>query len=549
LSSERQVIQVAKARKTRVSPPWAIAFAVTLVAVGLLLPLVSPVITPPKYDEFIITFDAQRLLNGQLPHRDYFSFVPPVTSYVLAAAYWPFGGGSLTVARYTSLLVVLLGWLALAAAFARAGWRTWEALLLSALYPLCFYPFWPVASHHWMAFLVCAAFLWIVTDPRWGASWTGSIATGALAGVALGTIQTEGAYLTLAAGVLLIVGQRGAAPRERLRAWLGVALGGTAAVGAIYGPLALAGAWPRMVDDLLLWPARNYNKPGNDNARVLLEDLPVRFGQLWTDGLPLVAPVRFAVSAAGTVMHALLLSAAVAVLLSALFVALRAAKERAWRDPVQAVASAVTVAACYLYLKGRPDWLHMLYPLALLGALWLIAAGRAWRGRMPKARRAVAALGAILALSGALYFSRRAMVHSSAWLELNDVDRPVREYVVNRFLRDPKVLPPGGCVAAFPEGGEVYLYGPKPAVGFTLLFPLQAGLNDLADHTRAARDLARNRPRWIIFRPDVEQGFLDPASPVGVIVARDYTRRGELGAAVLYERIPGNTGASGDVTP
>ena len=33
------------------------------------------------------------------------------------------------------------------------------------------------------------------------------------------------------------------------------------------------------------------------------------------------------------------------------------------------------------------------------------------------------------------------------------------------------------------------------AVGFTLLFPLQAGLNVMADHARAARDLERNRPR------------------------------------------------------
>ncbi len=525
-----------RSQKQQSLSTWLRALAATLLTAVLLLPLVSPVITPPKYDEFIIAFDAQRLLNGQVPHRDYFSFVPPVTSYLLAAAYWPLGGGSLTAARYTSLVVVLLGWLVLAAAFTRASWGPWEALLLGAIYPACLYPFWPVASHHWTALTVCAVFLWLVSSDAWRSSPGGVLLLGALVGLSLGTIQTEGVYLAVAAAVLLLAGGGKPSLGQRVRPWLVAAAGGAAALLLIYGPLALAGAWPKMVDDLLLWPARNYNKPGNDNARVLLEDVPLRFRALWSEGLPLPAPVGYGVSLAGTLLHALLLVGALAVLLATLFVLVRAAKERRWRDPVQAAACVVTLAAGVLYLRGRPDWLHLLYQLAITGAFWIVAAGRASREGAPRGRRRLVILAGLLVFAGAVYFSRRAMVHPAAWRELTDVDRPVREYVVNRFLRDPKVLAPGGCVAAFPEGGEVYLYGPRPAVGFTLLFPLQAGLNDLADHARAARDLARNRPRWLLFRPDVERGFLDPASPVGALIARDYVRRGEMGATVLYER-------------
>ena len=61
----------------------------SLPAVGValfLLPLVSSSIVYPKWDEFIVSFDAQRILNGQIPYRDFFNFIPPGIFYFLAGA-------------------------------------------------------------------------------------------------------------------------------------------------------------------------------------------------------------------------------------------------------------------------------------------------------------------------------------------------------------------------------------------------------------------------------------------------------------------------------
>jgi hypothetical protein len=109
-----------------------------------LVPLISPAVVQPKWDEFIYAFDSQRILNGQVPYRDFFNFIPPAVYYVLAAIALPFGRVTLTIARYASLAVVLVNWILLRKALEWAGWSRIHALLLSLVYPICIYPFWPV---------------------------------------------------------------------------------------------------------------------------------------------------------------------------------------------------------------------------------------------------------------------------------------------------------------------------------------------------------------------------------------------------------------------
>ena len=86
---------------------WAVPAACVAL---FLLPLVSSSIVYPKWDEFIVSFDAQRLLNGQVPYRDFFNFIPPGIFYFLAAAGSIFGRVTLTVSRYASLLLILGNW-------------------------------------------------------------------------------------------------------------------------------------------------------------------------------------------------------------------------------------------------------------------------------------------------------------------------------------------------------------------------------------------------------------------------------------------------------
>jgi hypothetical protein len=122
---------------------------------------------------------------------------------------------------------------------------------------------------------------------------------------------------------------------------------------------------------------------------------------------------------------------------------------------------------------------------------------------------------------------------------LTDVDRPIRDSAVNRWLRTPGVLGTGDTVAAFPEGGEVYLYGAPPAVGYTFFMPLSERYNSLRDHEIVANQLVRNKPRWVLVTPGMEKAFLNPASPVGRLLRKDYRRLGQVGDAVVYTRTAG----------
>ena len=175
-----------------------------------LLPLVSPVIIYPKWDEFIVAFDAQRLLDGQVPYRDFFNFIPPGVLYFLAAAALPAGKVTLTLARYASLLVILANWLVLRLALQRAGWGRGHALLLSLVYPVCLYPFWPVASHHWLVHLACMGFLLTAAGGE-AIQPARAALIGFWAGAAGTVLQTEALYLA-AGGLCLIL----LAPRPQL---------------------------------------------------------------------------------------------------------------------------------------------------------------------------------------------------------------------------------------------------------------------------------------------------------------------------------------------
>ena len=116
------------------------------------------------------------------------------------------------------------------------------------------------------------------------------------------------------------------------------------------------------------------------------------------------------------------------------------------------------------------------------------------------------------------------------------MDRPIRESAVNRWLHSPGILASGDTVAAFPEGGEVYLYGASPALGYTLFMPLSEGYNSLEDHRIAAREMEDSRPKWVLMTPEMEAAYLDPAGPVGVLLRKHYERVGSVGDAVVLRR-------------
>jgi hypothetical protein len=504
-------------------------------ALAFLLPLVSPVVTPPKWDEYIIVYDAQRVVEGQVPYRDFFNFIPPGTFYGLRGVFEWTGEGSITAARYASLVWVLLNTALFAAAFRRAGWTLPQAVLLALLYPAGLYPFWPIASHHWLVHAFCAIFLVAAAGGgRPGGSMRAAF-MGCAAGLAGSVLQTEALYLCAAGGVLLLLEDGGGDRPRRMAAfvlWLLPPLALT------FGPLFLRGAGRDLLRDVLFWPARNYSRPGSDNARLLLEDLPIRLKAMWTSGLddrggsagPFVAAV-------GTLFYLLILLAAGALLVGAGVVLWKVLRRKRAAAPGVMAACLVTFLAFGLYLKGRPDWLRMIYLLPLLGGLWLVAAGGRERER-PRIRGAILLWAALTLVTGAVFQGRWVWYHRVQAWELKDADRPIRESPVNRWLRGEAGLGPQDRIAAFPEGGEVYLYTRPAAIRYTFFTPLSEGYHDATDHERAAQDMERTRCALVLVTEEMEGDYLDPASAVGRLLRARYVRERTVAGAVIYRLRP-----------
>jgi hypothetical protein len=500
-----------------------------------LLPFVSPVVSGARWDEFILAFDAQRMLDGQVPYRDFFNFIPPGAFYVLAGLFSFVGRGSLTAARYAGLFVAVLNGALLFAVLDKAGWRRPQAVGMALLYPLALFPFWPVFSHHWLVHAACFAFL-LLLPPGGTRPLLQSALLGLLAGLAGMVLQTEGLYLALLGGAAMALACPGREGARRLAAF---GLGTAGAIASWLGPLVALGAGREFVRDVILWPGRNYSRPGSDNARLLLEDVPDRLQALWGGAVqPSQGWPHGFVALAGTVLYAALLAAVAALPLLAVWALVRALKRKRAEFPLQLAASLVTVLALGLYLRGRPDWLRTLYLLGFLGPLWLSS----WRRSRPEApgrwgSRPVTLAAWCLVAAAALFHGRWVWVHRPQAWELLDADRPARESPANRFLRVPGRLGPSEAVAAFPEGGEVYLYGASPAVGYTFFTPLSEGYNDLEDHRRAAEQILKTRARWILMTLELEPEYLASASPVAQVIASRYRRAGTLGHVVFYERV------------
>jgi hypothetical protein len=502
---------------------------VGLLALAFLLLLISPVLNPPKWDEYVVAYDAHRLIIGEVPYRDFFNFIPPGAFIALAWLFKAAGASTLTLARYFSLVVVLASFVLASLALRRRGWGPWSSALWAAVLPVVLYPFWAVASHHWFADACAVLLLALLAreEPRRWPVWAGA---GAAAGAGGLFLQPAGVALLLLSGVLLL--QQKKRKAESAAAWAAGCL-------AVWVPVLLwlgfEGALGGFVSDAVIWPSKNYARSGNENAGAILQDLPWRLQDLWTrfHGHPRMAEGVAAL--AGWLVYGLLVALALGLLCLSAVLLWRSLRGRSFSNGWVPAFVLLVFLQFGLALRGSPNWLHLVFLLEPLILLGLMAVGDwgAWRRPWRIGTRLF--LAALL-ISGLLYHARGLMWHRPAGWELADVDRVIRDQPVNRFLRTAGVVGPNDAVAAFPEGGEVYLYGPRAAVGYTYFTPLSQGYNTLEDHKKMAEELERNRPKWILVTKDLEHAYLDPRSPVAKIILGDYSRQGVIGEAVLYRR-------------
>lgn len=193
---------------------WAGAAALVALQLLLLLPLYSGWPDTFLQDEAYVVLGARRMLEGELPYRDWFSYLSP-GSYCVSVPWMALlGSGQLGTRSLMVLISALQGLVVwqLTAPLSRAwralAWLLWATLGIMEI---------PILNYHWFSLLwyslaTLAARSWV------GGSQRAAVATGVLVALAGWTLQSEG----LAGVLLLVVTWAVFRPPGLLRALLGL---------------------------------------------------------------------------------------------------------------------------------------------------------------------------------------------------------------------------------------------------------------------------------------------------------------------------------------
>src|SRR5208282_410267 len=156
-------------------------------------------------DEGIILQGAQRIVQGQVLYRDFFSYFTPGSYYLLALLFKVFGS-SMLVAR-TALAAYGAFFSVFTYLLARRVCSRWVALAAAYLVTWTCLPWRFMILHNWDSTLwACATVycaVWLLQAPRWG--W--ALATGSFSSLTVLFEQPKGAgvVLGLGLGLMLVV--------------------------------------------------------------------------------------------------------------------------------------------------------------------------------------------------------------------------------------------------------------------------------------------------------------------------------------------------------
>jgi len=351
---------------------------ISLIAFAVMLAVYDRGIT--LLDEGFTVHASERIADGQLPYRDFFTLVTP-GSFVIHAALFRTFGKSLLVGRW---LAVLLGTLIpmLIYQLARrlaAPWFAFGATLVSIAWGVS-ESFWPVyANYAWFACLFVLASCDLACGGRLsleagreGPGRAMFAGAGAFAGLALAFKQNTGLYAlaALTACVTLAPGRRW---RHRV-AVVALVWGAATLVNIPWlAWIAAGGGWDAMVTDLVLTPLRRFRADASapyPQAWPLWPSLGGSDASTWSQAI-VVAGRRL-------IAWMPLLYVASAVTL--------ARRTLLDRDPTIGSHATVLLFGCATFLTvfPRADLLHLLFavPLGfslsapLLEAAWLKRGGR-----------------------------------------------------------------------------------------------------------------------------------------------------------------------------
>lgn len=507
-----------RARWSALLPPLALAL-------GALFLLLHFDLKPVLGDEGVTAVDAWRMARGEIPHRDFFEIVPPLSAGLLSWAFSLFGLGTFTL-RAAGVLygAALLGLTYLAA-------RRFCPLPAAAALPLALLvPFgvgaWPFPSHHWLADLLCLAALLALLRALEGAVLPYATLGGAALAGACFTLQDQGGLALLAALAVLFW----VVPGRRGRYFGGLALGGLAATLAVWflwlpaDPVALWHDW-------FAFPASQYRRIP-DNAVDLL-DAVSHLGRQWDLEALRLAPLH-----AGSVALA-------STLLFLLPLACLPAAWALWREQGRPKAETVLLLGFAAAFVGtalhRWSLMNLIWAAPLPAIVVASALGRGANSQAPWVRRSVATLlGICLAVFLAAGLLRIAFVlrvpghavsgPAGSYRTFNPHEaRALQEFVDAIQSRVP--AGEGAFVRGFIPLASFLTLRPNPTP-FTFYLP--SGYQTPSQAERWTRSLESGPVRWG-FSTDTPLDLTDPAD---VYLAARYRVVWRNGVFCLWERLP-----------
>ena len=248
-------------------------FLLLVLALSVFLLFVAFDLKPEPGDEGILTMDAWRISGGEVPHRDFFQFIPPLAAYIQALFFKLLGPSVFSV----RLLGLIYGLLLLSLSYYIHGKFISEPLImaLSISFVVIFgVSSWEFGSHHWLCGILQLSALAVLLGAQGKKSLPLSLAGGALLGMAVFALQDQGGYAV--AGLALV---SFFSPREERRYFLIPAAAAVATFSLLSLPFALAAGPVQLYRDWILFPLFYY-KLSHGN-QVFLSGVAGKFLSVW----------------------------------------------------------------------------------------------------------------------------------------------------------------------------------------------------------------------------------------------------------------------------
>jgi 4-amino-4-deoxy-L-arabinose transferase-like glycosyltransferase len=464
-------------------------------------------------DEGIVLQGAQRILAGQVPYRDFFSFYTPGSYYALALVFRIFGS-SLAVARTA---VALAGALLSVVSYllARRVCSRTIALTLAVLGTLTTLPYRFLVLHNWDSTLWACLALYCAVRVLEKPTWKCTLAVGLFASFTVLCEQSKGAGLCLGLGmgflaITFLDGRRRWLSRVELFALI---IGFAIPIAITFAYFASQHTASIMLADWL-WPLRHYSQANR-----------VPYGyQNWSD------ETRHVLFGTGSLPGRLIKALAVSPCLwiPALpagavgwlgYSMVRAARGRSAeaKNAYYILVAAVYVGLVLSVVITRADIVHFMYlqPLNCLVLAWLLDGGDI-PGRLFRSVRPFLAAYAVIALVafGLGPLAATTSAHERLATRRGTVTTRQKDTVVD-YLQTQ--VPEGATVLVYPYLPLYYYLTGTFSPGRYDYF--QPGMHTREQADEMVRELASHRVETVLFEP----GFSDkvarswPGTPLTAI--------------------------------